>query len=88
MTDKDKEVRVTETSNIMSKPKADTAFRIMLIITIVLQLAVALCFCVQKQGFHYDENYSYYSSNVTYGLNLVKRKLYFRGIPYYSGKGL
>lgn len=69
MTDKDKEVRVTETSNIMSKPKADTAFRIMLIITIVLQLAVALCFCVQKQGFHYDENYSYYSSNVTYGLN-------------------
>ena len=69
MTDKDKEVRVTETSNIMSKPKADTAFRIMLIITIVLQLAVALCFCMQKQGFHYDENYSYYSSNVTYGLN-------------------
>ena len=69
MTDKDKEVRVTETSNIMSKPKADTAFRIMLIITIVLQLAVALCFCLQKQGFHYDENYSYYSSNVTYGLN-------------------
>ena len=65
MTNKDKEVRVTETSNIMSKPKADTAFRIMLIITIVLQLAVALCFCVQKQGFHYDENYSYYSSNVT-----------------------
>ena len=62
-------VREKENSNIMSKPKADTAFRIMLIITIVLQLAVALCFCMQKQGFHYDENYSYYSSNVTYGLN-------------------
>ena len=62
-------VREKENSNIMSKPKADTAFKIILIITIVLQLAVALCFCMQKQGFHYDENYSYYSSNVTYGLN-------------------
>ena len=62
-------VREKENSNIMSKPKADTAFIIMLVITIVLQLAVALCFCMQKQGFHYDENYSYYSSNVTYGLN-------------------
>ena len=69
MTDKAINVREKENSNIMSKPKADTAFIIMLIITIVLQLAVALCFCVQKQGFHYDENYSYYSSNVTYGLN-------------------
>lgn len=69
MTDKAINVREKENSNIMSKPKADTVFKIMLIITIVLQLAVALCFCMQKQGFHYDENYSYYSSNVTYGLN-------------------
>ena len=69
MTDKAINVREKENSNIMSKPKADTAFKIMLIITIVLQLAVALCFCLKKQGFHYDENYSYYSSNVTYGLN-------------------
>ncbi len=69
MTDKAINVKEKENSNIMSKPKADTAFIIMLIITIVLQLAVALCFCMQKQGFHYDENYSYYSSNVTYGLN-------------------
>ena len=69
MTDKAINIREKENSNIMSKPKADTAFKIMLIITIVLQLAVALCFCMQKQGFHYDENYSYYSSNVTYGLN-------------------
>lgn len=69
MTDKAINVREKDNSNIMSKPKADTAFKIMLIITIVLQLAVALCFCMQKQGFHYDENYSYYSSNVTYGLN-------------------
>ena len=61
--------KISVNSNIESKNKADTAFKILLIITIVLQLAVALCFCVQKQGFHYDENYSYYSTNVTYGLN-------------------
>ena len=42
MTDKAINVREKENSNIMSKPKADTAFKIMLIITIVLQLAVAL----------------------------------------------
>ena len=34
----------------------------------VLQLAVAFFFCEKKQGYHYDEYYSYYSSNKTYGL--------------------
>lgn len=34
----------------------------------MLQFVVASYFCMQKQGFHYDEYYSYYSSNVTYGL--------------------
>ncbi len=37
-------------------------------IIMVLQFVVASYFCMQKQGFHYDEYYSYYSSNVTYGL--------------------
>ena len=37
-------------------------------IIMVLQFLVASYFCIQKQGFHYDEYYSYYSSNVTYGL--------------------
>ena len=35
---------------------------------LLLQLMAVLWFCVQKQGFHYDEYYSYYSSNVTYAL--------------------
>lgn len=35
---------------------------------LVLQLVVIMWFCVQKQGYHYDEYYSYYSSNVTYAL--------------------
>lgn len=39
-----------------------------LTIIMMLQLFAASYFCIQKQGFHYDEYYSYYSSNVTYGL--------------------
>ena len=37
-------------------------------IILLLQVITAFYFCTQKQGFHYDEYYSYYSSNVTYGL--------------------
>lgn len=39
-----------------------------MILLLVLQLCAALWFCTQKQGYHYDEYYSYYSSNVTYAL--------------------
>lgn len=39
-----------------------------MIVIIMLQMIAAFYFCAQKQGFHYDEYYSYYSSNVTYGL--------------------
>lgn len=40
----------------------------------MLQLVVASYFCMQKQGFHYDEYYSYYSSNVTFGLAPTNRE--------------
>ena len=39
-----------------------------MIVIIVLQMIAAFYFCTQKQGCHYDEYYSYYSSNVTSGL--------------------
>ena len=35
---------------------------------LILQLITVFWFGEQKQGFHYDEYYSYYSSNVTYAL--------------------
>lgn len=35
---------------------------------VIVQFIIAFYFCAQKEGFHYDEYYSYYSSNVTYGL--------------------
>ncbi|MCR5798617.1 MAG: glycosyltransferase family 39 protein [Lachnospiraceae bacterium] len=44
-------------------------YKLIIWITIVAAMAVAFVFCVKKQGFHYDENYSYYSTNVTYGLH-------------------
>ena len=40
-----------------------------MILLLIIQLCAAFFFCTQKQGFHYDEYYSYYSSNVTYGLH-------------------
>lgn len=40
-----------------------------MILLLIVQLCVAFYFCTQKQGFHYDEYYSYYSSNVTSGLH-------------------
>ena len=38
------------------------------LIVLMLQVIAAFCFCARKTGFHYDEYYSYYSSNVTWGL--------------------
>lgn len=35
---------------------------------LLVQMLVAFMFCGKKSGFHYDEYYSYYSSNVTLGL--------------------
>lgn len=40
----------------------------------VVAMVVAIIFCVKKQGYHYDENYSYYSTNVTYGLHVHDRE--------------
>lgn len=44
------------------------SYRIVLAIIIMLQFVAALYFSTRKTGFHYDEFYSYYSSNVTAGL--------------------
>ena len=43
-------------------------YRVALAVIIMLQLFAAFYFCTRKTGFHYDEYYSYYSSNVTAGL--------------------
>lgn len=48
--------------------KKDRKVYLMLGALLVLQLMTALYFCGKKTGFHYDEYYSYYSSNVTMGL--------------------
>ena len=43
-------------------------------VILFLQLAVIFYFCNQKEGYHYDEYYSYYSSNKTYGLSPTDRQ--------------
>ena len=43
-------------------------YSILMWFIIFISMMIAVLFCIQKQGFHYDENYSYYSTNVTYGL--------------------
>ncbi len=48
--------------------KQTVLFPWLMILLLILQLGTAAYFGAQKQGFHYDEYYSYYSSNVTYRL--------------------
>ncbi len=43
-------------------------YAVILMVIIMLQFIAAFYFCTKKEGFHYDEYYSYYSSNVSYGL--------------------
>lgn len=52
----------------MEKIRSDKRIYLMLVLLLVLQLLTALYFCGKKTGFHYDEYYSFYSSNVTWGL--------------------
>lgn len=52
----------------MKKIKKDKTIYFTLGILLILQMTAAIYFCEKKTGFHYDEYYSYYSSNVTWGL--------------------
>ena len=49
--------------------KKDRYFGLCMTLLLIVQIITVLYFGMQKQGFHYDEYYSYYSSNVTYSLN-------------------
>lgn len=40
----------------------------MMWLLIIVSMIVAFFFCMQKQGFHYDEYYSYYSTNISEGM--------------------
>lgn len=48
--------------------KKNRWFLLCMIGLLAVQLSAVFWFGMQKQGFHYDEYYSYYSSNVTYAL--------------------
>lgn len=48
--------------------KNDLSYKLIMWFLIIISMLVAVLFCIKKQGFHFDENYSYYSTNITYGL--------------------
>lgn len=50
------------------KDKKDIYCRLLLWLAVIISMIVAFFFCYKKQGYHYDENYSYYSTDVTNGL--------------------
>ena len=52
----------------MGKTERRRTFLWILGLLLMLQAIAAFCFCMKKTGFHYDEYYSYYSSNVSVGL--------------------
>lgn len=52
----------------MKRTEYDGKSILILLLLLMLQVIAAFCFCGQKTGYHYDEYYSYYSSNVTGGL--------------------
>ncbi|MCR4651641.1 MAG: glycosyltransferase family 39 protein [Lachnospiraceae bacterium] len=54
--------------------KIGTLYKWLFILMIIAQTACAIYFCTTKVGMHYDENYSYYSSNATYGLSVPDRE--------------
>lgn len=58
----------------MTKTGKDIKFNILMWCVIILGMVVACIFCAQKQGFHYDEYYSYYSTNITGGSHVYDRE--------------
>ena len=52
----------------MKRTEFNRKSMLILLLLLMLQVIAAFCFCGQKTGYHYDEYYSYYSSNVTFGL--------------------
>jgi len=56
------------------RENSDLKFNILMWLVVIIGMVVALIFCVKKQGYHFDENYSYYSTNITAGLNVWSRE--------------
>lgn len=50
------------------KNKSEIRYKLLMWLIILISMIVAVLFCNKKQGFHFDENYSYYSTNITNGL--------------------
>ena len=54
----------------MEKQKKISGYYIMMWGIVLLAMLVAFYFCAKKEGYHYDEYYSYYSTNITNGMGI------------------
>lgn len=52
----------------------DLQFNILMFVVIILGMVIAIIFCIKKQGYHFDEYYSYYSTNITGGMHIYSRE--------------
>lgn len=59
---------VVENTDMSLKDEKDLYPKLLIWLTVIISMIVAVLFCNMKQGYHYDENYSYYSTDVTFGL--------------------
>lgn len=67
-------------------------WRILFLLTWCVQMLTAVYFCCQKQGFHEDEFYTYYSTARTYGLTVedgvwMEHDAYFNEFVVLEGQG-
>lgn len=54
----------------ISHKEKNRIWQFMFVLLWCMQMLTAVYFCCQKQGFHEDEYYTYYSTARTYGLNI------------------
>ena len=74
------------------RKKENTIYFFLFLLVWCIQMLTAVYFCCQKQGFHEDEYYTYYSTARTYGLMIedgawMERDTYFNEFVVLEGQG-
>ena len=74
------------------RKKENRIYLFLFLLVWCIQMLTAVYFCCQKQGFHEDEYYTYYSTARTYGLMIedgawMEREAYFDEFVVLEGEG-
>ncbi len=75
-----------------TRKKENRIYLFLFLLVWCIQMLTAVYFCCQKQGFHEDEYYTYYSTARTYGLMIedgawMEREAYFDEFVVLEGEG-